>query len=50
MILSDRDLKYYLEKGLIFIRPFSEEIIRENGIDLRIGPQFARLRKTDQVF
>ncbi len=50
MILSDRDLKYYLEKGLIFIRPFSEEIIRENGIDLRIGPQFARLRETDQVF
>jgi len=50
MILSDRDLKYYLEKGLIKITPFSDEIIRENGIDLRIGSQFARLRKTDEVF
>ena len=50
MILSDRDLKYYLEKGIIFIRPFSEEIIRENGIDLRIGTSFARLSKIDQVF
>jgi len=50
MILGDRDLKYYLEKGLIKITPFSDEIIRENGVDLRIGTQFARLSKIDQVF
>ena len=50
MILSDRDLKYYLEKGIIFIRPFSDEIVRENGIDLRIGNQFARLKNTNKVF
>ena len=50
MILSDRDLKYYLEKGLIKITPFSDEIIRENGIDLRISSSFARLNKIDQVF
>jgi len=50
MILSDRDLKYYLEKGLIKIDPFSDEIIRENGIDLRIGSSFARLSNSDEVF
>ncbi len=50
MILSDRDLKYYLEKEWIKIIPFSEEIIRENGVDLRIGSQFARLKKTDKTF
>jgi len=50
MILGDRDLKYYLEKGLIKIVPFSDEIVRENGIDLRIGAEFARLKKTDKVF
>jgi deoxycytidine triphosphate deaminase len=50
MILSDRDLKYYLQKNWIKIEPFSREIIRENGIDLRIGTQFARLNKTDKVF
>jgi len=50
MILGDRDLKYYLEKGWIKIVPFSEEIVRENGIDLRIGSQFAKLKKTEKVF
>ena len=50
MILGDRDLKYYLEKGWIKIVPFSEEIVRENGIDLRISSQFARLKKTERVF
>ena len=50
MILGDRDLKYYLEKGWIKIVPYSEEIVRENGIDLRIGAQFARLKKTERVF
>jgi len=50
MILSDRDLKYYLEKEWIKIVPYSEEIVRENGVDLRIGNHFARLKKTDKVF
>lgn len=50
MILGDRDLRYYLEKGWIKISPFSEEIVRENGVDLRIGSQFARLRRNNKVF
>jgi dCTP deaminase len=50
MILSDRDLKYYIEKNWIKIVPFSEQIVRENGIDLRIGAKFARLKKTSEVY
>ncbi len=49
MILGDRDLKYYIEKGKIVVEPFDPEIVRENGIDLRIGGQIARLRRTDRV-
>ena len=46
MILGDRDLKYYIEKKRIVIEPFDDEIIRENGVDLRLGNQVARLRRT----
>jgi len=50
LILGDRDLKYYIEKGLISIEPFDKEIIRENGIDLRLGSQVARLRESSRIF
>ena len=49
MILSDFDLTSYIRSGRLVIEPFSEEIIRENGIDLRLGNQIARLRDTDEV-
>ncbi len=48
MILGDRDLRYYIAKGLIKIEPFTSEIIRENGVDLRIGGEIARLKKHDE--
>ncbi len=50
MILGDRDLKYYLEKKWIVIEPLSEDTIRENGVDLRVGDQIARFRKTNKVY
>jgi len=50
MILSDRDLKRFIQIGRIKIDPISEDTIRENGADLRIGTTFARLRRTDKVF
>ncbi|MDT7861459.1 MAG: dCTP deaminase [Saccharolobus sp.] len=50
MILGDRDLKYYIEKGWIKIEPLSQDTIRENGVDLRIGNEIARFRKTDKVY
>ena len=37
MILGDRDLKYYLEKGWIVIKPLKDDSIRENGVDMRVG-------------
>ena len=48
MILGDRDLKYYIDKGLIRIDPFDPEIVRENGVDLRVGTQIARLRRSSK--
>ncbi len=50
MILGDRDLKYYLEKKYIEIKPMHPESVRENGVDLRIGGEIARFKKTDKVF
>lgn len=44
MILSDRDLRALIERGDLMIRPLEADQIRENGIDLRIGHEFARLR------
>jgi len=37
MILSDVDLRTHIAKGRIVIEPFDEDIIRENGVDLRLG-------------
>jgi len=50
MILGDRDLKYYIEKGWIKIDPLQDDTIRENGVDLRIGKEIARFVKTDKIF
>jgi len=50
MILGDRDLKYYLEKGWIVIDPLRDDTIRENGVDLRIGNEIARFKKTEKPF
>ncbi|MCD6508829.1 MAG: dCTP deaminase [Thermoprotei archaeon] len=49
MILSDFDLRNYVTSGRLVIRPFSKEILRENGVDLRIGYEMARLRRLDAV-
>ena len=50
MILSDFDLRNYIKSGRLKIEPFSEEIIRENGLDLRLGNTIARLKRIDKVF
>ncbi|RLE75681.1 MAG: dCTP deaminase [Thermoprotei archaeon] len=43
MILSRRDLLGAIAKGYIVIEPFDEEVVRENGVDLRIGDEVAVL-------
>ncbi len=50
MILGDRDLKYYLEKRWILIDPLNDDTVRENGVDLRVGGQIARFKRTDRVY
>ncbi|HID04691.1 MAG TPA: dCTP deaminase [Candidatus Caldiarchaeum subterraneum] len=50
MILSDFDLWNYLNSKRLVIEPFSAEIVRENGVDLRIGNTIARFKQTDNVF
>ena len=42
MILSDYDLEHAIEEGRIVIRPFSKEIIRENGLDMRLDREIGR--------
>lgn len=43
MILSDFDLRAYLVSKRLQVEPFSEEIVRENGLDLRLGGGFCRI-------
>jgi len=50
MILSDFDLRNYISSGRLVVKPFTENIIRENGLDLRIGTKFKKLRRTNKVF
>ncbi|MGB9729402.1 MAG: dCTP deaminase [Thermoprotei archaeon] len=50
MILSDFDLKNYIASKRIIIEPFASEIIRENGLDLRLGNQLARMKNVDMPF
>ena len=50
MILSDWDIKVYLEKKLLVIDPIFEDTVRENGVDLRFGNEFCRyIRSSDIV-
>lgn len=41
MILSDFDLENYIREGRLVVKPFEKEIIRENGIDLRLSDEVA---------
>ncbi len=49
MILSDRGIKAYLDKGWLVVEPLEDWQIRENGIDLRIGEEYARFKETNEV-
>ncbi len=49
MILSDGGIRSYLSRGLLKVNPLNENQIRENGIDLTIGFQYARFKRTSEV-
>lgn len=46
MILSDFDLRAYLASKRLQVEPFSEEVVRENGLDLRLGDGFCLINSS----
>jgi dCTP deaminase len=48
-ILSNRDLRMYIDTDLLKVDPLYSDVIRENGLDLRIGPEILRLHASDDV-
>lgn len=48
MILSDFDLWAYIKSGRLSVEPFHESIVRENGLDLRIGRAIARMKNLEK--
>ncbi len=42
-MLSGAEIRNLIKRGELVIEPFSDEIIRENGVDLRIGEEVAVL-------
>lgn len=49
VILSDFDLLNYIRSGRLKIEPFEESVVRENGLDLRIGNEVARMVNSKDV-
>ncbi len=49
MILSDFDLWNYIRSKRLVIEPFYEDVVRENGLDLRIGGTIARMKDNMKV-
>jgi len=47
VILSDWDIKVYLEKKLLIIDPLFDDTVRENGVDLRLGYRFCKFKSRD---
>ncbi|MGC8587353.1 MAG: dCTP deaminase [Candidatus Micrarchaeia archaeon] len=41
MILSDFDLENVIKSKRLIVKPFAKEIIRENGLDLRLADEIA---------
>lgn len=46
-VLSDTDIKNYLGSGGLVLSPLSDDTIRENGVDLRIGDEIKRFIHQD---
>jgi dCTP deaminase len=49
LILSDADIKQLIARGRLRVEPFDPSIVRENGLDLRLGNTFCKLRDTARV-
>lgn len=49
MILSDFDLRSYISSGRLYIDPYDPSIVRENGLDLRLGSGYCELLESEVV-
>ncbi len=49
MILSDRDIRLLKARGELEVEPFAPYLVRENGLDLRLGSEYCRLVTIDAV-
>jgi len=49
MFLSDLEIKRLVEQRVLRIEPYSDEIVSSNGIDLRLGPEYAVLLHSKEV-
>ena len=50
MILSDFDLKNMIASKRLLIDPFSESIVRENGVDFRLADEIGRHKQMGDDF
>jgi len=50
MILSNSEIHKHIKEKRLTINPIYEDTVRENGIDLRLGSEIARLKRTDLIF
>ncbi len=48
-ILSDRDLQALISLGELKVEPLSDDTVRENGLDLRLGREYCAFNRTDEV-
>ncbi|MGC9209853.1 MAG: dCTP deaminase [Acidilobus sp.] len=49
MILSDRDIRTLVRAGELLVEPYDDEVVRENGLDLRLGRTYCAFKKTNVV-
>lgn len=50
MILSNSDIRDYIKRKRLIIKPLSKDTIRENGIDLRISREIAHFKRTKKIY
>jgi len=50
MILSNLDIHRHIKQKRLVVDPLNEDTVRENGIDLRLGSEIARLKRTNVTF
>ena len=49
-MLSGADLSELISKADLVVRPFSEELVRENGLEMRIGGELASMTRGSSTF